>query len=47
MTTSTKISRWTQDHSGIAAQADTWFENYRFHDGEILPSVRIHYATLW
>src|ERR1700733_3192458 len=46
MQTSTKTSRWTQEHSGIAAQADALFENYRFHDGEILPRVRIHYATL-
>jgi homoserine O-acetyltransferase/O-succinyltransferase len=44
--TSTKASRWTQEHGGIAAQADAIFENYRFHDGEILPRVRIHYATL-
>jgi homoserine O-acetyltransferase len=46
MQTSTKTSRWTQEHSGIAAQADALFENYRFHDGEVLPRVRIHYATL-
>jgi homoserine O-acetyltransferase/O-succinyltransferase len=44
--TSTKSSRWTQEQSEIAAQSDAWFENYRFHDGEILPRVRIHYATL-
>ena len=46
MQTSTKSSRGTQEQSEIAAQADAWFENYRFHDGEILPRVRIHYATL-
>src|SRR5579862_1131789 len=46
MQTSTKSARWTQEHSGIAAQADALFENYHFHDGEILPRVRIHYATL-
>jgi homoserine O-acetyltransferase len=46
MPTSTKICRWTQDQRGIATQADAWFENYRFHDGEILPSLRLHYATL-
>ena len=46
MQRSTKSSRWTQEHSGIAVQADAWFENYRFHDGEMLPRVRIHYATL-
>jgi hypothetical protein len=33
--TSTKSSRWAQEHSVIAAQADAWFENYGFHDGEI------------
>jgi homoserine O-acetyltransferase/O-succinyltransferase len=46
MQASRKSARWTQEHSGIAAQADAWFENYRFHDSEILPRVRIHYATL-
>jgi homoserine O-acetyltransferase len=46
MQTTTKSSRWTQEQSEIAAQADAWFENYRFHDGEILPRARIHYATL-
>ena len=46
MQTTTKSSRGTQEQSEIAAQADAWFENYRFRDGEILPRVRIHYATL-
>jgi homoserine O-acetyltransferase len=28
-----------------AKQADAWFENYRFRDGETLARLRIHYAT--
>jgi len=43
---SSKTSRRTEEHGGIARQADAWFKNYRFRDGEILPRVRIHYATL-
>ncbi len=27
-------------------QADATFANYRFHDGETLPQLRLHYATL-
>ena len=38
-------AKGSQERSGIV-QADAWFENYRFQDGEILPRVRIHYATL-
>src|SRR5579863_6793931 len=30
----------------IAKQADAWFENYKFHDGETITSLRIHYSTL-
>ena len=26
--------------------ADAWFEQYRFRDGEVLPRLRLHYATL-
>ena len=29
-----------------ANQADAWFDNYRFRDGEAMERVRIHYATL-
>jgi homoserine O-acetyltransferase len=46
MQTSSNRSRRTEEHSGIPRQADAWFENYRFRDGEVLPRVRIHYATL-
>jgi homoserine O-acetyltransferase len=27
-------------------EADAWYENYRFRDDEVLPKLRIHYATL-
>ena len=30
----------------IAKQADAWFENYKFRDGETITRLRIHYATL-
>jgi homoserine O-acetyltransferase/O-succinyltransferase len=29
-----------------AKQSDVWFDNYRFRDGEVLPRLRLHYATL-
>ncbi|MEI5998157.1 alpha/beta fold hydrolase [Paraburkholderia bengalensis] len=29
-----------------ANQADAWFDNYRFRDGETLPRLKLHYATL-
>src|ERR1700732_2192201 len=45
MLTTTKSSRSAQERSGVAAQADAWFDNYRFRDGEILPRL-IHYSTL-
>ena len=30
----------------IAKQANAWFENYKFRDGETITRLRIHYATL-
>ena len=27
-------------------QADAWYENYRFRDGNVLPKLHLHYATL-
>ena len=27
-------------------QADAWYENYRFRDGNVLPRLHLHYATL-
>src|SRR6202162_3279536 len=46
MKTSTNSSPWTQEHHPTATKAEAWFENYRFHDGESLSRLRIHYATL-
>src|SRR5579863_8578585 len=46
MQTTTKSSPSAHGDSGIAAQADAFFDNYRFRDGEILPCLRIHYSTL-
>ena len=46
MQAGTNSSPRTQGHHAIATQADAWFENYRFHEGESLPRLRIHYATL-
>jgi homoserine O-acetyltransferase len=39
-------SRWNGQDNAAAQQADGWFENYQFRDGETLDRVRIHYATL-
>jgi homoserine O-acetyltransferase len=46
MHTSTKRPDWTREHGGVAVHADAWFDHYRFRSGEVLPRVRIHYATL-
>jgi len=35
-----------QADNPAATQGDAVFANYRFHSGETLPQVRIHYATL-
>jgi homoserine O-acetyltransferase len=37
---------WDRQTNAVAKQADAWFENYKFHDGEIITRLRIHYATL-
>jgi homoserine O-acetyltransferase/O-succinyltransferase len=37
---------WDRRVNAEAKQADAWFENYQFRDGEIIPRLRIHYATL-
>jgi homoserine O-acetyltransferase len=34
------------DASRIPKHEDFWIENYRFRDGELLPRLRLHYATL-
>src|SRR4029077_17221087 len=39
-------SRRNGHDNPAAPQADAWFENYQFRDGETLERVRIHYATL-
>jgi homoserine O-acetyltransferase/O-succinyltransferase len=39
-------SPWGQRDNPQATQADAWFDNYRFRDGETLRKFRIHYATL-
>jgi homoserine O-acetyltransferase len=37
---------WDRQANTAAVQANAWFENYRFRDGETLDRLRIHYATL-
>jgi homoserine O-acetyltransferase len=37
---------WDRHANNAAVPADAWFENYRFRDGETIPRLRIHYATL-
>jgi homoserine O-acetyltransferase/O-succinyltransferase len=37
---------WDQKINPDAAQADAWFDNYQFRDGEKLARLKIHYATL-
>jgi homoserine O-acetyltransferase/O-succinyltransferase len=43
------VSTGAQSDPSCAAtphQADATFANYRFRDGETLPQLRLHYATL-
>ena len=44
--TGTDLSPWDRQKNAIAKQAEVWFENYKFRDGETIPRLRIHYATL-
>jgi homoserine O-acetyltransferase/O-succinyltransferase len=37
---------WDRQTNAVAKQADAWFENYKFRDGETITRLRIHYATL-
>ena len=46
MQQNTIASPWQAVRNDGAAESDAMFKNYRFRDGEILPEVRIHYATL-
>jgi homoserine O-acetyltransferase len=39
-------SPWDRQENAVVKQADAWFENYKFRDGESIPRLRIHYATL-
>jgi homoserine O-acetyltransferase len=39
-------AQWDQRVNPAAVQADAWFDNYKFRDGETLPRLKIHYATL-
>jgi len=37
---------WDRQINPAAVQADVWFNNYKFRDGETLNRLKIHYATL-
>ena len=37
---------WDRQTNTVSEQADAWFENYKFRDGETITRLRIHYATL-
>jgi homoserine O-acetyltransferase/O-succinyltransferase len=39
-------SPWDRGVNPAAVQADAWFDNYKFRDGETLARLKIHYATL-
>ena len=45
-TTEREASPWDQRLNTAAVQADAWFDNYRFRDGQTLERLKIHYATL-
>jgi homoserine O-acetyltransferase/O-succinyltransferase len=40
------VTSWDQRPNPAAVQADAWFDNYKFRDGETLARLKIHYATL-
>jgi homoserine O-acetyltransferase/O-succinyltransferase len=44
--TGADIAPWDRQTNAAAKQADAWFENYKFRDGETITRLRIHYATL-
>ena len=46
MRQNTMASPWQSARNDGAAESDAVFKSYRFRDGEVLPEVRIHYATL-
>lgn len=37
---------WDQGKNSVAKEADAWFDNYTFRDGEAMARVKIHYSTL-
>jgi homoserine O-acetyltransferase len=39
-------SPWDQAVNPAAVQADAWFDNYKFRDGQTLARLKIHYSTL-
>ncbi|WP_201314940.1 alpha/beta fold hydrolase [Dyella sp. EPa41] len=39
-------SPWDQRKNPDAKEADAWFDNYTFRNGETMARVRIHYSTL-
>jgi homoserine O-acetyltransferase len=39
-------SPWNRQVNPAATQADAWFDNYKFRNGETLDRLKIHYATL-
>jgi len=43
---SAQATPWVQGQPTTGKQADAWFENYKFRDGETLDRLKIHYATL-
>lgn len=44
--TEANTSPWDRKENTTAKQADVWFDNYRFRNGETLSLLRLHYATL-
>src|ERR1700728_4553009 len=44
--TSQGASPWDGRDNPDAKQADAWYDNYKFRDGETIDRLRIHYATL-
>jgi homoserine O-acetyltransferase/O-succinyltransferase len=45
-TTQGPASPWNRQVNPAATQADAWFDNYKFRNGETLDRLKIHYATL-
>lgn len=37
---------WDRETNRAAVQADAWFDNYKFRNGDTLERLKIHYATL-